>query len=207
MMPMKTTITRLFDRYEDANRALTDLIETGVPREDISIVANTSDEDYLDAADTSQAAEGAGTGAGIGGVLGGGAGLLAGLGVIAIPGLGPVVAAGWLAAMAAGLVAGAAAGAAAGGIVGALMESGVSEQHATIYAEGIRQGGTLLTVRVDEAYADEVKTTLDAHGPVNADGEDVRSRDWRPSAAPERDAARGSPLNEPSIDDRAPPLL
>src|SRR6478609_4825026 len=144
---MNVTVTRLFDRYDDANRALHDLTETGVEREEISIVANSTDDDFLDVHETSQAAEGAGTGAGIGGVLGGGAGLLAGLGVIAIPGLGPVVAAGWLAATAAGLVAGAAAGAAAGGIVGALMEHGVSEDHALVYAEGVRQGGTLLTVR------------------------------------------------------------
>jgi hypothetical protein len=177
---MKTTITRLFDRYEDANRALQDLLESGVPREDISIVANTSDEDHLTSPDISHAAETAGAGAGIGGVLGGGAGLLAGLGVIAIPGLGPVVAAGWLAAAAACMVAGAAAGAAAGGIVGALMESGVSEIHANVYAEGIRQGGTLLTVRIDEAYADEVKATLDTHGPINPDtrGDEYRTRGW-----------------------------
>jgi uncharacterized membrane protein len=177
---MKTTITRLFDRYDDANGALQDLIESGVPREDISIVANVADEDYLEAADTSQAAEGAGTGAGLGGVIGGGAGLLAGLGIITIPGLGPVVAAGWLAAMAAGLIAGAAAGAAAGGIVGALMDSGVSEDHANIYAEGIRQGGTLLTVRVDEVYADEIKNLLDAHGPVNPNtrADEYRDRGW-----------------------------
>jgi hypothetical protein len=79
------------------------------------------------------------------------------------------VAAGWLAATAAGLVAGAAAGAAAGGIVGALMETGVSETHAHVFAEGIRQGGTLLTVRVEEAYGDEVKAILDAHGPIDPD--------------------------------------
>jgi len=177
---MNTTITRLFDRYEDANSALHDLIESGVPREDISIVANRSDQEFLDGGETSQAAEGAGTGAGIGGVIGGGAGLLAGLGVIAIPGLGPVVAAGWLAATAAGLVAGAAAGAAAGGIVGALMESGMSEHHANVYAEGVRQGGTLLTVRIDEAYGDEIKAVLDTHGPVNPDlrAEHYRNRGW-----------------------------
>ncbi|MDQ0475376.1 hypothetical protein [Labrys wisconsinensis] len=163
---MKTTITRFYDRYAGAQRALEDLIENGVPRADISIVANTADDDYLAHAGNSQTAEGAGTGAGIGGVLGGGAGLLAGLGMIAVPGLGQVVAAGWLASLAAGFVAGAAAGAAAGGVIGALMESGLSEERATVYVEGVGKGGALLTVRVDEAFADEVKTTLDAHGPV-----------------------------------------
>jgi len=199
---MKTTITRLFDRYESAHAALHDLIETGVPREDISIVANGAEEDYLQASESSQAAEGAGAGAGIGGVIGGGAGLLAGLGVIAIPGLGPVVAAGWLASTAACLVAGAAAGAAAGGIVGALMDHGVSEQHANVFAEGVRQGGTLLTVRIDEAFAEEITTALDAHDPVNPDvrGDEYRQTGWArftpdvPSKSGGTSGERPSPL-------------
>ena len=39
----------------------------------------------------------------------------------------------------------------AGGILGALTEAGVSEEDAQVYAEGVRRGGTLLTVRVPEA--------------------------------------------------------
>jgi hypothetical protein len=74
-------------------------------------------------------------------------GLLAGLGLLAIPGLGPVVAAGWLASMAAG----AAAGAATGGIIGALTQSGISDEDAHTYAEGVRRGGTLVTARVPDA--------------------------------------------------------
>ena len=58
---MKTTITRLFDRYEQAKTALQDLIDAGVPREDISIVANASQEE-AEHGDASQAAEGAGAG-------------------------------------------------------------------------------------------------------------------------------------------------
>ena len=88
-------------------------------------------------------------GAGIGGALGGGAGLLAGLGLLAIPGLGPVVAAGWLASTAVG----AAAGAAAGGIVGALVDAGEPEEHANVYSESVRRGGTLVTARVADQDA------------------------------------------------------
>jgi hypothetical protein len=202
---MNTTITRLFDRYEEANAALHDLLEAGVAREDISIVANTSDDEFLRSGDTSQTAEGAGTGAGIGGVIGGGAGLLAGLGVIAIPGLGPVVAAGWLAATAAGLVCGAAAGAAAGGVVGALMETGVSEQHAHVFVEGVRQGGTLLTVRIDEKYADEVRSVLDTHGPVDPDqrGADYRARGWETFG---EDAPLDPALHDRAFGERRPPV-
>src|SRR3979490_2497619 len=151
---MTTTISRLYNNYTDAQRAVRDLEAAGVPHADISIVANNSDGWYStdkkvdrDHDGVDDRAEGAGKGAGVGAGLGGAAGLLAGLGLLAIPGLGPVVAAGWLAATAVG----AAAGAATGGIVGALAQAGVSEEDAHSYAEGVRRGGTLVSARVAEA--------------------------------------------------------
>lgn len=149
---MTVTISRLYDSYANAKRAVQSLEAAGVPHSDISIVANNSDNWYNGKVDrdhdgVDDRAEGAGTGAGIGAGLGGAAGLLAGLGLLAIPGLGPVVAAGWLAATAVG----AAAGAATGGIVGALTESGVSKEDAPLYAEGVRRGGTLVSARVPDA--------------------------------------------------------
>jgi hypothetical protein len=151
---MTVTISRLYDSYADAQRAVSGLEAAGVPHADISIVANNSDNWYSpsgkvdrDRDGTDDRAEGAGAGAGIGAGLGGAVGLLAGLGLLAIPGLGPVVAAGWLASMAAGAV----AGATTGGIIGALTQSGVSEEDAHTYAEGVRRGGTLVTARVPDA--------------------------------------------------------
>ncbi|RYF50997.1 MAG: hypothetical protein EOO38_04310 [Cytophagaceae bacterium] len=158
---MTTTISRLYDTYADAQRAVTGLEAAGVPHSDISIVANNSDNWYntdgkkdRDGDGVDDRAESAGKGAGIGAGLGGAAGLLAGLGLLAIPGLGPVVAAGWLAATAAG----AAAGAATGGVIGALTEAGISEEDAHTYAEGVRRGGTLVTARV----ADSDRARFDA---------------------------------------------
>ena len=151
---MTVTISRLYDTYPNAERAVRDLEAAGVSHSDISIVANNSDNWYSadnkvdrDRDGVDDRAEGAGKGAGIGAGLGGAAGLLAGLGLLAIPGLGPVVAAGWLASTALG----AAAGAATGGIVGALTEAGVSKDDAALYAEGVRRGGTLVTARVADA--------------------------------------------------------
>jgi hypothetical protein len=151
---MTVTISRLYDSYADAQSAVKGLENAGVPHSDISIVANNSDDWYSggkkvdrDGDGVDDRAEGAGKGAGIGAGLGGAAGLLAGLGLLAIPGLGPVVAAGWLAATAVG----AAAGAATGGIVGALTEAGVPKEDASLYAEGVRRGGTLLSARVPDA--------------------------------------------------------
>src|SRR6476661_4121602 len=112
-----TVVSRLYDNYSDATRAVSELERAGIPHSDISIVANNAEgwysEDGVAGADrdgridrdrdgVDDRAEGAAAGAGIGAALGGTAGLLAGLGLLAIPGLGPVVAAGWLASTALG---------------------------------------------------------------------------------------------------------
>lgn len=186
---MTTTISRLYDTYVDAERAVTRLEAAGVPHSDISIVANNSDNWYgsrsgkvdRDRDGVDDRAEGAGTGAGIGAGLGGAAGLLAGLGLLAIPGLGPVVAAGWLASMAVG----AAAGAATGGIIGALTEAGVSREDASRYAEGVRRGGTLVTARVP----DQDRARLDALLNERAVNLQERSAAWQKSGWTDFDAA------------------
>jgi len=180
------TITALFDSYDHASSAVHKVEAAGVPHADISIVANNQDERYSghvsrrDATATTattgetahDASNGAGAGASLGTVLGGGAGLLTGLGLLAIPGVGPVVAAGWLVAT----LTGAGVGAAAGGLIGSLTGAGLSEEQAHSYAEGVRRGGTLVTVRADDAHADRVAAILKEHGSVDMDD---RSRGWR----------------------------
>lgn len=157
------TVTGLFDIYADATAAVSNLKAAGFSESDISIVSNNGDGHY----DESNAAEGAGTGAGVGAAVGGTGGLLAGLGLLAIPGVGPVVAAGWLAAMAVGAAGGAVVGGAAGGLIGALTSSGVSEEDAHVYAEGVRRGGTLVTARVDESRQAEAEAILRGAGYVD----------------------------------------
>jgi hypothetical protein len=158
------TVTGLFDSYDDAARAVRDLESAGIPARDLALVVNNADERYTVADDRSDRGTGAGTGASIGTVLGGGAGLLAGLGMLAIPGIGPVVAAGWLVATAAG----AAAGAAAGGLLGSLTSAGVSKEHAHLYAEGVRRGGTLVTARAGDAdLASTAEAILRRHHAVD----------------------------------------
>jgi hypothetical protein len=151
------TVTGLFDDYTDASTAVSALESAGIPSDDISIVSNNADNRH---GEHSNAGEGAGTGAGIGAVVGGAGGLLTGLGLMAIPGVGPVVAAGWLAATAAGAAAGAVAGGATGGIIGAMTSSGVSDEDANVYAEGVRRGGTLVTARVQDALVPEAEAIL-----------------------------------------------
>lgn len=167
---MDMVTTGLFDTYEHARQAVADLEANGVPHRSISLVANNSDNRYdnsvvtADDADPNDAvADGAGTGASLGTVVGGGAGLLAGLGILAIPGVGPVVAAGWLVAPALG----AGVGAASGGLLGSLVGAGVSETDAHVYAEGVRRGGTLVTVRTENSRGAMVEEILARHSTVD----------------------------------------
>src|SRR5256885_11393081 len=98
-----TVVSRLYDNYSDATRAVSELERAGIPHSDISIIANNADGWYdrdrtasrttgkvdrdLDGVD--DRAEGAAAGPGIGAAAGAVAGLLAGLGLLAIPGIGP----------------------------------------------------------------------------------------------------------------------
>jgi uncharacterized membrane protein len=152
---MTRTITRSYDSYETAAAVVEKLEVAGIAADDISVVGR--DERAKD----SNAAEGAGIGAGIGGA----AGLLAGLGMLAIPGIGPVVAAGWLASTAAGAV----AGAAAGGLVGSFTNAGVSEEDAHYYAETVRRGGTVVSVKAADAHAATAEAIMDGATPIDRD--------------------------------------
>jgi hypothetical protein len=101
------------------------------------------------------------------------------LGALTIPGIGPVLAAGPLAAALGGVAgagAGAVAGGAAGGIIGGLTDMGVSDEQAGHFAEGVRRGGTLITVRTDGDTTNRAKDVMNRHHPVDVN---ERSTQWR----------------------------
>jgi hypothetical protein len=158
------TMTALFDNYAQAARAVRGIEAMGVPESDISLVVSTLEDQLVEAETDDDAAHGAERGVGIGAVVGGAGGLLAGLGALAIPGLGPVVAAGWLASAAIGVAAGAALGGATGGIIGTLTGTGVGESDAQVYAEGVRRGGSVVSVRVEDSKAESVARIFSASG-------------------------------------------
>jgi uncharacterized membrane protein len=154
---MMITLSRLYTDGVVARAVVDELKAAGLPEDDIGIIAPSRTRrmenadlqnkgDVIDRDNDGRDDRGqmVNRSAGIGAALGGAAGLLAGLGAFVLPGIGAVVAAGWLASALAGAV----AGGAAGGVVGALIEAGVSENDAAGYAEGVRRGGTLLTIRV-----------------------------------------------------------
>jgi len=103
--------------------------------------------------------------------VGGIAGVLIGVGVMLIPGVGPILAAGPLVAT----LTGAGVGAVAGGLIGALTTAGVPEEHARYYEEGVRRGGTLVTVSASDADADEVMEIMNRHNPVDIED---RASQW-----------------------------
>jgi hypothetical protein len=176
---MSKVINRVYDDSADALEALRALETAGISHNDISIVANNVDNKW-DPTHKDAAAKGAGAGAATGAALGGGAGLLAGLGMLAIPGIGPVVAAGWLAATAAGAAVGATAGAAGGGIIGKLTEHEVDKEDVEFYAEAIRRGGALISVKADNDEIAKVEAILDESNFIDADARRAayRADDW-----------------------------
>jgi len=167
---MMVTLSRLFPDAAAARTVVDELKAAGLPEDDIGIIApsralsmenadleNTGDVIDRDRNGRDDRGQMVNKSAGIGAALGGAAGLLAGLGAFVLPGIGTVIAAGWLASTLAGVV----AGGAAGGVVGALIEAGVSENDAAGYAEGVRRGGTLVTIRVmgqDRDFYEDVLT-------------------------------------------------
>ncbi|MEO3475857.1 hypothetical protein AAFN86_28670 [Roseomonas sp. CAU 1739] len=187
------TKTWLFDTHASALAAVRDLESAGFTSDEVSILGQQGA--VADTTTTTTTESGAVVGASVGGVVGGGAGLLAGIGMLAIPGIGPLVAAGWLAATLAGL----GTGAVAGGLLGSLTGSGVEEREAHVYAEGVRRGGTIVTVRTDDARMGRASDVLSAHGPVNLTTReaDYRASGWNRYVENELEVSRSIPDGAP----------
>jgi uncharacterized protein (TIGR02271 family) len=202
---MAKTVVGLFDTFGEAQSVVEDLMSNGFRREDISVVANenaTGRERMVGDTNENAAAEGAGAGAVGGTVLGGALGLLVGAGLLAIPGIGPVLAAGPLAAAigtttaAVGATAlGAGIGAATGGLIGGLVGAGVPKEDAEYYAEGVRRGGTLVSVNTDDAMAGRAHDIMNRHNVIDID---ERATQWRSSGWTGFDAST-EPLDRSSM--------
>ena len=171
---MAKTIVGLFDTFTEAQDAVQELVNAGFSRDTISIAANNAAGEYPQATTTSEEWSGTATGAATGATIGGIGGLLVGLGALAIPGIGPVVAAGPLIAA----LTGAGIGAVAGGLIGALTDIGVPEEEAGYYAEGVRRGGTLVTINAEESRVNKAIDILEDHNAVDVE---QRASAWKQS--------------------------
>lgn len=152
---MTKTIVAIYDDIAVARQVVEDLVKADFARSTISLVTNDAnnqysrylDKDYVPKEDAVTASEGAGFGAVVGGLTG----VLVGLAALMIPGIGLAIVAGPIVAGLTGVV----AGALTGGVVGALVKSGVPEDEAPYYAEGIRRGGTLVSLQTSDVLRAE----------------------------------------------------
>jgi uncharacterized protein YjbJ (UPF0337 family) len=141
-------LTGLFRDRDSAENAYKSLESRGYSRDDVNVMMSDSTRDswFSDgSADTglgTKAMEGAGTGSAIGGTVGAVLAAVAAIGTsIVLPGLGLIVAGPLAAALA-----GAGAGGLTGGLIGALVGSGIPEDRAREYEEGIKNGGMVMGV-------------------------------------------------------------
>jgi hypothetical protein len=164
----EATIVALYDHYENASQAVSDIVATGISHDKISLLANNLSGDHPalvsnpavageDFAARDEAQPAAVTGAEVGISVGGVVGVLIGASALLIPGIGPLVAVGALAA----------AGGVIGGAVGMLTEHGISHADSHLYAEGLKRGGTLVTVVAEEAQFDAIRQMFKTHGAVD----------------------------------------
>jgi uncharacterized protein (TIGR02271 family) len=173
---MAKTVVGLFDDRAAAQNAVRELMAERFKNEQISLISKKQggkgvEVEYVEEDGRGQIedmAKGAGTGAAIGGA----AALLLSLTALSIPGIGPVLAAGPLVA----LVAGAGIGATAGGLVSGLTRLGLEDDEAHTYAEGLRRGGTLVSVDSGDHRADRAVAVMKRCGAVEID---KRAAEWR----------------------------
>ena len=60
------------------------------------------------------------------------------------------------------------------------MPDGEPEDHAHVYSEAVRRGGTLVSVRTEEDLADRVQSILNRHNPIDpvSRGAEYKKRGW-----------------------------
>jgi hypothetical protein len=164
------TVVGFYTSRTTAERAAAELVAQGIPREAISVLTAGLRDDAPAIGPVHEI--GADTEAGRDAVYGAIAGFVAGTILAVIPGIGPILAVGPITAAITGI----GVGAAAGGILGMLRDEGVSEDEAEYYAEGIRRGGSLVSVRGQSENEAKVSKILEQSG-----AEDVKklAAEWR----------------------------
>lgn len=146
-------VTGLFKDRASAESAYNSFASRGYSKDDVNLMM--SDEarktHFADSSDSElgdKALEGAGVGSAVGGTVGAVLAAIAAIGTsIVLPGIGLVVAGPIAAALA-----GAGAGGLTGGLIGALVGSGIPEDRAREYEQGIKEGGMVMGInaRSDE---------------------------------------------------------
>jgi hypothetical protein len=164
-----STTSGIFRDRTSAEKAYQSLHDRGYSKDDVNLLMSDDtrkthfgdDSAHTELGD--KAMEGAGVGSAIGGTAGAIIGAIAAIGTsVALPGLGLIIAGPLAAALA-----GAGAGGLTGGLVGALVGSGIPEEHAAEYEEGIKNGGIVMGVK--PRNAEDAKYFEDQFRSNNAD--------------------------------------
>ncbi len=141
-------VTGLFRDRDSAERAYSSVSSRGYDKDDVNVMMTDETRDRHFAGDNantelgSKALEGAGVGSAIGGTVGAVVAAIAAIGTsILLPGIGLIVAGPLAAALA-----GAGAGGLTGGLIGALVGSGIPEEEAKAYEQGLKDGGIVMGV-------------------------------------------------------------
>ncbi|HHV17425.1 MAG TPA: hypothetical protein GXZ27_00975 [Thermoanaerobacterales bacterium] len=158
---MVKTVIGVFDSYDQAEKAVAELRQSGYDTNEISIVAKgeQGQNGGAEEGDTTLGMDTVVGGTTTGGVLGGLAGLAMGAGALAIPGFGPIIAA--------GPIAGLLSGAATGGVAGGLIDWGIPEEQGKHYEDEVKKGKILAAVRTHEQKIDNAAEIFRQNGAHN----------------------------------------
>jgi hypothetical protein len=167
------TIVALYDHYKDARAATTAAIQAGAAADRIAHLANDSNGDHPslsinpayareqfdeDSTKQSRFITLGEVGIGLGGLLG----FLAYISPVEIPGVAALAANGaWVPVVVLAVV-----GGVIGVVIGLITGHDLSGKDSALYTEGLKNGGTLVTVVVDESIADKVSAAFKSQGPA-----------------------------------------
>lgn len=154
---MTQTLYVTFPDATSTEKALGALLDFGVSKDDITVVAEENAtgyytkkaaalEDQGKTGITTTTPEDAGAGAAKGAGIGLGLGVLGGLAALLIPGFGIVLGGGALASALVAAGATTAAGAVAGGVTGYLKDQGLSQDVSSMYVDRLKSGSSLVTL-------------------------------------------------------------
>src|SRR5215216_4864781 len=192
---MMQAVTGVFRSNDDAERALSELRNLGIPEKRIGIVRPGSAPERLEAGvpvtDTEDPGMGRAMGAAVGGAMGAAGGATAGLAIasLAVPGIGPLLAFGMVGAALLGTV-GAAAGSAVGDTVEEELGEGIPHEDVYLYEDALRHGHTVLIAYAEEGeQADNAAEVMRSAGAEDLDV--LRENWWQELRDEERTNYRG----------------
>jgi hypothetical protein len=166
------TVVALYDHFADARAAVSSIVQAGAAVDRVALMANDSNGDHPsltvnpayareqfdeDSQKQSLFVTLGEVGIGLGGLIG----FLGYISPITIPGIAQLAEKGaWVPVVVLAVI-----GGVLGVIIGLVLSRDLSSKDAELYTEGLKNGGTLVTVAVDEGIAGKVAEAFKKHGP------------------------------------------